>query len=379
MKRAPFVLLFAIVLSACASAVPPTAALVVPTQTPTPPALTAAPSPAAKLWISRRGYHAAAYDSHCDRVIVFSGEQAYTDSGIVWLRDTWTYDVVANAWQNMSPAQMPPLGSTPWGDIGEGPMAYDEKADRTIVFVDVIHGDAATLATKTWAYDCATNTWTNLNAKGAPDSLLGARMVYDSKADRMILFGGENGLPASWATDNWTQSTETWAYDYQTNAWTNMHPTVSPPGQNYFPMVYDVLADRVLAWIKPDNDGDNALWAYDYAANTWTPYPMKQPAFRYYNAGAYVPTLKKALFFSGVTADDNETPINDLWTYDSAANAWAQLSPKTGPGPRGWATLTYSSKADKLVLVGGGVDRDNLTNQVWVYDPQEGSWSQAGP
>jgi hypothetical protein len=262
-------------------------------------------------------------------------------------------------------------------------MAYDEKADRTIFFDDNIYGDAKTLATKTWAYDCSSNTWTNLNAQGAPDGLLGARMVYDSKADRMILFGGIiMPMPADWMSGDWTQSNETWAYDYQTNTWTNMHPKVSPPGENYFGMDYDADSDLVLAWIQPNNiagpTGDNILWAYDYAKNTWTSYPITQPAYRIYNIAAYVPTVKKTFYFGGTTMV-NETPFNEMWTYDSATNTWAQISTSTGPGPRAWATLTYSSKADKLVLIGGGADRDHLTAEVWIYDPHAKTWTQVGP
>jgi N-acetylneuraminic acid mutarotase len=262
-------------------------------------------------------------------------------------------------------------------------MAYDEKADRTIFFDDNIYGDAKTLATKTWAYDCSSNTWTNLNAQGAPDGLNGARMVYDSKDDRMILFGGiVMPMPDDWMSGDWTQSNETWAYDYQTNTWTNMHPKVSAPGENFFGMDYDSDSGLVLAWIQPNGingpTGDNMLWTYDFAKNTWTSIPITQPAYRIYNIAAYVPTMKKTFYFGGATMD-NETPNNDLWTYDSATNTWAQISTSTGPSPRAWATLTYSSKADKLVLIGGGADRDHFTAEVWIYDPQAKTWTQVGP
>ncbi len=351
-----------------------TATLAVPTKTPAPPTATAVPpSPTPKPWLVRRGYHSATYDSRCDRVVVRGGENNYDVFGnYTLLRDTWTYDLAANSWEKMSTAQVPPAG--------EGPMAYDEKEGLSILFVGEISGGEVTLATKTWAYDCSRNTWTNLEAKGAPSGLIGARMVYHPKAERMILFGGLKWpikLPVP-ADFKWPYVNETWAYDYRSNTWTNLQPKVSPPGQNFFAMVYDVVSDRVLAWIKPDEGGANTLWAYDYANNTWSPHPVEQPVWRHYPTAAYVPTVKKMFIFYGVTID-TETPINEMWTYDSASNTWAQLSPSTGPDPRGWATLTYSSKTDKLVMVGGGYSRIDFTAEVWIYDLQQGSWTKAGP
>ena len=362
-------LVLALILASCASpspqAVPSAPA---PTNVPT---LLPSPTAGPRLWLSRRGYHAAAYDSHCDRVVIYGGETQETDVSAM-LTDTWTYDVAANTWEAVSPSQTPPMS--------EGPMVYDAAAERVILFVGNATGVESQpygidSASQTWAYDCGSNAWTNLNSKGTPSGLLGARMVYDAKADRVILFSGMNVPIPKYVS--WTFSDETWAYDYHTNTWTNLHPKVSPPGQNYFSMVYDTTTDQVLAWIKPDSDGDNTLWAYDYGQNTWIAHPMDKPEFRYYNSGAYVPTVKKSFFFGGATVD-NETALNDFWTYDPAANTWAEVSTSSGPGPRGWTTLSYSDKADKLVLIGGGTDRSHFTSEVWIYDLKQGTWTQAG-
>ena len=369
-----------LIFTACASTTtkavpttsPPTVTLIVATQTPIPPTVTLAqPSPTAKFWISKRGYHAAAYDSQCDRVIVQGGE---TNSDYIYngLNDTWIYDIAHNKWTKMSPSRSP--------DIGQGSMAFDNAANLSIFYIGEINAPDQPFflgpANQTWAYDCKRNTWTNLNAKDAPNGLLEAGMAYDSKADRMILFGGLN-LPMS-SDGSYTYSDETWAYDYQTNTWTDLHPKISPPGLNGFSMIYDEFSDRVLAWIQPENDGTNAIWEYDYTKNTWTPHHMDKPGFVVSSGAAYVPTIKKTFFFGGISVP-SETPNNDMWTYDSATNTWAQISASNGPGPRGWATLSYSPKADKLVLIGGGENRDTFTSEVWIYDPDQRSWTKAGP
>ena len=60
-------------------------------------------------------------------------------------------------------------------------------------------------AADTWAYDPATNSWTDLNPTGPrPLGRAGHAMVYDPDTRRVIMFGGNpSGVKAS---------CETWAY-----------------------------------------------------------------------------------------------------------------------------------------------------------------------
>jgi hypothetical protein len=344
------------------------------------PAPTVIPIPTATSGIvqpSKLGYHAAAYDSGSDRVIVVGGE---TDPSHYVPVVTWAYDIATNTWTNMAPPQSP-------GRL-DGPIVYDNAADRTILFAgdkllnDSLRDEPCCPAgidsdSQTWAYNYHANTWTNLKATGGPSGLVGARMVYDTKADRMILFGGLN-VPLLWS-GNAVYHNETWVYDFTTNTWTNMHPTTIPPGQNFFQMDYDAASDRVLAWIKPDSDGSNNMWAYDYTANIWTAQPVNEPSWRYYGAMAYDSALDRTFLFGGATADSSETPLDDLWSYDYASQTWEQIKFTSGPSARGWATLTYSPRADRLVLIGGGTDRYSFTNEVWIFDPNAKTWMQVGP
>lgn len=332
----------------------------------------------APIEISKRGYHAAAYDSESDRIIVFGGQP----DGNHVIADTWTYDIAANHWAQMSPAQSPGLA--------EGPMAYDSAADRTILFVG--NSEDATFtnlpgkplgidrASQTWAYDDNADSWTDLKAVGGPSGLVGARMVYAAQSDRIILFGGlDVPLPPDLDAKKYIFHAETWAYDFHTNTWTNLRPKASPPGRNYFQMVYDSTLDRVLVWGASTAGAADDVWAYDFATNTWAELKSaRQPADRFYGAMAYVPTLKQAFLFGGVDLNP-ESPAGDLWTYDAAARAWEQVSFASGPGARGWHTLTYSAQSDQLILIGGGPDPDHFTNEVWLLDPHTKAWTQVGP
>ncbi|MFO7622752.1 MAG: kelch repeat-containing protein, partial [Anaerolineales bacterium] len=68
-------------------------------------------------------------------------------------------------------------------------------------------------------------------------------MVYDSESDKIILFGGYDepkggGEPIP--------NGDTWAYDVATNTWTEMKPASGPPANGGTYLVYDIESDRVI-------------------------------------------------------------------------------------------------------------------------------------
>ena len=201
----------------------------------------------------------------------------------------------------------------------------------------------------------------------------------------MILFGGlKVPLPEDFVPKNLIFPTETWAFDFKNNTWTNMQPKTSPPGTNYFQMTYDSKSDRVLMFGATGSSsvvwGDDNVWAYDFEANTWTVEKSPvSPMMRDYGAMAYDPALDRTFLFGGATADDIETPFNDMWSYDYTSQTWEQVRFGSGPSARGWHTLTYSAKSDRLVLIGGGATRDSFTDEVWIFDPHAKTWTQVGP
>src|SRR5438876_4122389 len=155
-----------------------------------------------------RYFHALAYDSHADRVILFGGFLGY------WFNDTWAYDFNTNAWTDMAPGLSPPATLC-------DAMAYDSESDRVILFGGYVSGVG--VSNDTWAYDFNTNTWTDMNPLVKPPGRYYHATAYDSASDRVILFGGY---------DSGSNFNDTWAYDFNTNAWTSLdHPAPSPARQ----------------------------------------------------------------------------------------------------------------------------------------------------
>lgn len=277
------------------------------------------------------------------------------------LTDTWAYDPATGAWQAMTPPTAPPAS--------EGPLAYDDKADL-IIYVATLDGMTFGPLSETWAYDYNSDTWAQLTTNQTPSpGMVGGRMVYDSESDRLIFFGGYD-IPHNGYFN------ETWVFDLAAKSWTQMAPAVAPPGTNFQSMVYDSAADRVLMW---GSVSDDRLWSYDYNNDTWAEVTdTGTPPLMDYTRMVYIPALQQSILFGGVDVP-NEVPQGGTWVFDHLTQAWQQLTLPTAPEPRAWQAMVYEPTTGQLLLFGGGADRDHAYGDLWRFDPVAQSWAEITP
>ena len=340
-----------------ATPVPPTLTPVPPTATPVPPTAspTPSPSPTPRSIPDARGYHHMVYDAESDRIILFGGSRG----GRPDLNDTWAYDFNTSTWEKMMPTQSP--------DTFEGPMTYDAQSDRVILF----QGSSIdfTPISETWAYDFNTDTWTDMEPAEGPSGLIGPRMVYDAESDRVILFGG---IDAANISTGLKYLDDTWAYDWDSNSWTKMEPELVPLGRNYHAMAYDSDSDRVIMWGGHTRPHKASVWSYDYNTDTWEELETSgAPEVGNYSSMVYVPETGKMVLFGGV--DGDEVAHNDTWAYNYENNTWHK-DYKTPVDARGWQAMTYITGANRIIIFGGGPDRNHYTDELWVYDPTARTW-----
>ncbi|MBN1321722.1 MAG: S-layer homology domain-containing protein [Thermoleophilia bacterium] len=197
-----------------------------------------------------RGGHSMAYDPGAKKVILFGGSGA---AGL--LRDTWGYDAASNTW-----TELHPVGTLPPARRFHS-MAYDPGAKKVILF----GGSGATgLLRDSWAYDAAAGTWTELHPVGAlPPARCFHSMVYDAKDKRVILLGGRaSALNGPWDP---AHLADVWAYDAASNTWTELHPAGGPPPARLsYPIVYDSAAGKVILFggYSSDGAGLNDTWVF---------------------------------------------------------------------------------------------------------------------
>jgi N-acetylneuraminic acid mutarotase len=239
-----------------------------------------------------RATHAMVYDPVGGKAILFGGFD-----GISYYNDTWAYDPAANTWTNLVPA-----GSVPAKRSGHS-LVYEPDSGKMILFGGwngrVDYND-------TWAYDPAANTWTNLlPAEPRPAARDSQALAYDADNKVMILFGG-------WSTQREFQ--DTWAYDPADSVWTDLAPAGEIPSfRALAQMVYDPRAERMVIFGGGSGtDAYDGTWHFDVAAKRWSMADLtgRSPSARTGYAMVYDPTGQRVVLFGG---SDGSTFFNDLW------------------------------------------------------------------
>jgi N-acetylneuraminic acid mutarotase len=191
-----------------------------------------------------------AYDVGSDRLIAFGG---YSFGGGP-NDETWSYDLDGSAWERMSPRRSP-------SPRNFYQAAYDPASDRVILFGGA--DDFAAFA-DTWAFDVDADAWTKLSPERSPPARTYGWMVYDSVGRRMILFGGTD-YPAE------EPMSDTWAFDPATETWTELDAP-GPSARGWHAMAYDAETETiVLLGGGPSRVEYTAeTWLFDVRTDTWT-------------------------------------------------------------------------------------------------------------
>ena len=227
-------------------------------------------------------------------------------------------------------------------------MVWDTESQRAILYGGHYGGNPIPYS-ETWAYDYSANTWTNMSPAINPGNRAEYGMCYMPQHDRVILYGG--------GTDN-----NTWSYDFNTNTWTNLNPAQNPGSLGIVTrMAYDAESDRIILY----NHNADETWAYDYVANTWQNMnpPLPRPASNWQ-------------FFSAIEYDSSHdriviaTPAQQTWEYSYNTNTWQQrvAAPNVLLSGGGIYDMDYDAANDKMILYGD--------NQItWAYDYNSDSWT----
>jgi N-acetylneuraminic acid mutarotase len=288
---------------------------------------------------------------------MFGGFNTSPPAGGHLLSDFWRFEV-GTGWQQLEGECDFELCVEGYPDV-VGLAFYDPVAETAVLVHDTGRG--------TFAFDPATGSFQDLRATG-PAGAAGAALGYDAESGVAILFGGLDF--STFAINN-----DTWAFDARQHEWTQMDPAAAPGIGNYHLMAYDPVSDRMILF-GGAGAGDRPYgetWAYDYNSDTWTNLePETAPPPRYYSEMVYDPARHKMVLFGGTSNPDSAT-FDDTWTYDPATNEWTEID-APGPSVRGWHSMAYDDASGKIVLFGGGLRREDYQADTWLFDPETRTW-----
>lgn len=279
------------------------------------------------------------YDPVRRRAILFGGE------GSGFFSDVWAYDVARNEWRMLADNNAGP--SRRYGHSG----IYDGERDRIVIshgFTDRGRFD------DTWAFDLASNRWSDLSPQGArPVRRCLHHAEYDRAGSQMLLFGGcASGFGPCPLGD-------LWSFDLRTNRWTEIRTSPAPPARQHFGFAFDERRRRLVLFAGSGAELYNDTWEFDPSASQWSKASFANaPSPRLRLQGVYARGVETVYFFGG-TKDGRKT--DELVALGvakpSLVNAFSQAQGAVAPGSL--VTLYGTSLGPEIgVLASGGLAKE---------------------
>lgn len=254
-----------------------------------------------------------------------------------------------------------PLNSSP-GARANHAMVYDSKQDRLIVFGGRGEGG---LLNDVWAFSLKDRSWVNLTPTGsAPAPRLTPTAVYDSKKNRMIVYSGQG---AGFFNDTWT-------FDLTSNRWEELKGDPRPAARYGTILDYDLKRHGALTFAGFTSEGGrfDDTWNFSLDADSWQDLGPAgpRPGRRCLHMGAYDSDKDRLMIYGGQRGG----PLDDLWAFDLNTKTWRELTPQTKPAARMFASMVYDPTQKRLIVFGGrGAE---TFGDVWAFDMQQERWAE---
>jgi cysteine-rich repeat protein len=186
---------------------------------------------------------------------------------------------------------------------------------------------------------------------GAPPQSYGAGMVYDAARQRVIRFGGFDGLNRYYD--------ETWEWNGE--AWARLPTSPTPPGRAGQAMAYDGRRGRTVLFGGGANGPLGDTWEWD--GTRWLLLtPASAPPPRQLTTAAYDSRRGVTVVFGGF---DGSQMYGDTWEWNGTN--WSHRTSAHVPAARFAGTLAYDPSRGVTVLF-GGQDASGAFGDTWEWD-----------
>jgi N-acetylneuraminic acid mutarotase len=148
-------------------------------------------------------------------------------------------------------------------------------------------------------------------------------------------------------------------------------------------MIYDPILDEIVLFggnrIGNDRSNLDSVWKYSISDSQWVEITTETtPVSRFGHQMAYLP-LNRSIFLFGGSKNSDYERLGDTWLYNLDNNTWEELSPTESPPASGFSELCYDSLRNRVLLFGGYDSYQSKLNDLWVYYPNNNSWSELAP
>jgi hypothetical protein len=232
-------------------------------------------------------------------------------------------------------------------------MAYDAARGQVVLF----GGDTRATGAlgDTWILDGS--GWRQVPGEGPPPRST-HQMVYDSRRQRLVVFGGASGSEVLG---------DTWEFDGA--RWHQM-ATDGPSARTLHGLAYDSARGVTVLFggvsrLAPDAASHGDTWEWD--GTVWRRIDVQGPSARDHVAMTYDAARRVVVLHGGGL----EEASAETWTYDG--RSWRRAS-TAGPRRR-FARLEFDPGSGSLLLY-GGFDRQP-SNELWRF--RDDTWTKVWP
>jgi hypothetical protein len=324
------------------------------------------------------------FDSNRSKFVIFGGRWFTGDTNTRSpafhpydnYQDTWEWDPATGDFTDRSSESKPPSVRSQYS------MVFEKSTGNVLLFggglsaADALNGyDGAGVSVAfgdTWEWDPTAGKWTKLAPTVAPSARYDSAMVWDSKRNVAVLFGGME-MPQAGLYP--VPKQDIWEWDPAKGGWTNRTANGQKPSARFgHAMAYDPGRGMIVlagGYDITTGNGLADLWEWDPATAAWkqrlTGNEPNLPAMRAY-ASLVTDSARNLLdLVAGIFSYDQSAivgpgnsqyataPSAEIWDLDPAPAAFTNRTPakKDWPSGRNSHAMAFCPATGKMYIFGG--------------------------
>ena len=211
--------------------------------------------------------------------------------------------------------------------------------------------------------------------------------TWDGERQRMVLFGGDSGLPQNCIPrPDFVGST--WSFRTDCDAFVRLDTEDAPAARGRHVGALDADRSQMLVhggrWRATGTSGNytlrSDLWAFDFATDTWAELdPGTGPSARVNHVGAVAGD--RFIIHGGDTNPGalDYVAQDEVWAFDLNSGVWEELDTAGGPGARIFHAGTSSLDGSTLYVYGGTGNDPFFSpayDDLWALDLESLEWTE---
>jgi hypothetical protein len=228
------------------------------------------------------------------------------------IRDTWLFDINTDTWIELHPSESPNHRS-------DSAITYDPINDVIVLFGGYLRND--TSSQETWIYSFEDENWIKKEPIDSPLHQYGGFMVYVESTGQLLMYPGHWSIYSGGNTLDHGFGGNLWEYDFEDNSWTELIGGDVPPGRYWGNLVFDSREDRLILFGGHGAVNYDDTWIYNIEDEVWEMVDASvRPSKRSSLDFVYDPDNHVVVLFGGFS--ESRDSLGDTWILDCSSLSW---------------------------------------------------------